>query len=76
MAPHLELCGLHDEVSKLLDDYVGDVKQMDLQGAGVQHSMEGHDDLGLLLHGQGHCSGAEWNIQTVIFAGLTLCDII
>ena len=52
MAPHLELRGLHDEVSKLLDDYVGDVKQMDLQG--VQHSiMEGHDDLGLLLHGQG-----------------------
>ena len=52
MAPHQELCGLQDEVSKLLDDYVGDVKQMDLQG--VQHSiMEGHDDLGLLLHGQG-----------------------
>ena len=71
MAPHLELRGLHDEVSKLLDDYVGDVKQMDLMG----HSIEGHDDLGLLLHRQGHRSGAE-SIQTVIFAGLTFCDII
>ena len=74
MAPHPELCGLQDEVSILLDDYVGDVKQMDLQG--VQHSIEGHDDLGLLLHRQGHRSGAEWNIQTVIFARLTFCDII